>query len=69
MADLSTYLSRAAKENASDLFLVPGAPVSYKLDGQLLPMDAQKLTPQQSELLIDQLYQLAERSPDTFKAT
>lgn len=69
MADLSTYLSRAAKENASDLFLVPGAPVSYKLDGQLLPMDAQKLTPQQSELLIDQLYQLAERSPDTFKTT
>lgn len=69
MADLSTYLSRAAKESASDLFLVPGAPVSYKLDGQLLPMDDRKLSPQASEQLIDELYQLAERSPDTFKTT
>lgn len=69
MADLSTYLSRAAKETASDLFLVPGAPVSYKLDGQLLPMDDRKLSPQASEALIDELYRLAERSADTFKAT
>jgi len=69
MADLSTYLSRAAKESASDLFFVPGAPVSYKLDGHLLPMDDRKLSPQASEALIDELYRLAERSPDTLKTT
>ena len=37
--ELTEYLSRAAKDGASDLFFVPGAPVSYKLDGNLLKME------------------------------
>lgn len=67
--ELTAYLSRAAKDGASDLFLVPGAPVSYKLDGQLIPLDEEKLTPQQSERDLLDIYALANRSPEQFKTT
>ena len=50
------FLSRAAKDGASDLFFVPGAPVSYKLDGHLLPMAEQMLTPQESHRLISEIF-------------
>ena len=35
MATLMDYLTRAVQEEASDLFIVSGAPVSIKLEGQL----------------------------------
>lgn len=66
---LTAYLSQAAKDGASDLFLVPGAPVSYKLDGKLIPLDTQKLTPQQGESFLLEIYALADRSPEQFKTT
>ena len=69
MEMLMNYLTRAAREGASDLFMVPGGPVSYKLEGQLLPMETQRLMPQQSQRLITDIYQLAERSMDEFETT
>ena len=66
---LQTYLSRAAKDGASDLFFVPGAPVSYKLEGLLVPMDAQRLTTMHSEQLITEIYTLAERDLGVFQAS
>lgn len=66
MTVLHTYLSRAAKDGASDLFFVPGAPVSYKLEGQLIPMDTQRLTPVLSEQFITEIYALAERDLQPF---
>ena len=69
MAALMDYLSRAAKDGASDLFFVPGGPASYKLDGQLMPLEEQRLTPQQGEILIKEIYTLANRDPAAFLAT
>ena len=69
MEMLMEYLTRAARDGASDLFMVPGGPVSYKLEGQLLPMEEQRLMPQQSQRLITDIYQLAERSMEEFEAT
>lgn len=66
---LTAYLSQAAKDGASDLFLVPGAPVSYKLDGRLIPLEEEKLTPQQGESFLLEIYSMANRSPEQFKAT
>ena len=66
---LQTYLSRAAKDGASDLFFVPGAPVSYKLEGLLVPMDEQRLTTMHSEQLITEVYTLAERDLGVFQAS
>ena len=66
METLQTYLSRAAKDGASDLFFVPGAPVSYKLEGQLIPIDTQRLTPVHSQQLITEIYTLAQRDSSIF---
>ena len=69
MEVLMDYLSRAAKDGASDLFLVPGGSVSYKLDGQLIPLEEQRLTPPQGETLIKEIYTLANRDSAGFLAT
>ena len=69
MESLQTYLSRAAKDGASDLFVVPGAPVSYKLEGLLVPMDDQRLTTLHSEQFITEIYTLAKRDMDEFRAS
>lgn len=67
--ELTEYLSRAAKDGASDLFFVPGAPVSYKLDGNLLKMEEKKLTPVESQQIITEMYALAQRDMGIFKDT
>ena len=61
MPALMEYLNRAAKDFASDIFLVPGAPVSYKLEGLLKPMDAERLMPDGSEALLREIYEKANR--------
>ena len=61
MASLMDYLTRAARDGASDLFMIPGGPVSYKLDGHLLPLEQERLMPAQSEALIEEIFQLAQR--------
>lgn len=65
--NLMEYLQKAAKDGASDVFFVPGAPVSYKLEGHLLPMDEEKLMPQRSEELITGLYELAQRDMEGYR--
>lgn len=61
MASLMDYLSRAAKDGASDLFMIPGGPVSYKLDGNLTALEQERLMPTQSEVLIREIYATAQR--------
>lgn len=67
--ELTEYLSRAAKDGASDLFFVPGASVSYKLDGNLLKMEEKKLTPIESQQIITEMYTLAQRDIEVFRNT
>jgi len=66
MAELMEYLKRAVQEEASDIFLVAGGPVSQKLEGQILPMDDIKLLPPQTKTLISTLYEMADRSMDDY---
>ena len=66
MATLMDYLTRAAQDGASDLFIVPGACVSIKLDGQLVPIGEEKIMPSQGEELIREIYELAHRDMDQF---
>ena len=58
---LMDYLTAAVHEGASDLFLVPGAPVSIKWEGQLRPLGEEKLIPSAGETLIREIYALAGR--------
>ena len=61
MAALIEYLTRAATECASDIFLVPGAPVSCKREGLLVPMEDQRLMPDGSQALLQEIYRMADR--------
>ena len=69
MAGLMDYLTRAVQEGASDLFIVPGGPVSVKLDGQLVCIGEEKVMPIQGEALIREIYAMAGREMDEFVRT
>lgn len=69
MEDLTTYLKRAVKDSASDLFIVAGGPVSEKVDGSLRPISEEKVFPQETERLITDLYTLANRPMDGYRTT
>ncbi len=66
MTELLTYLQQAADRGASDLFLVAGGPASVKLDGQLVPLEEERLMPADTRRLINELYQMANRSVEGF---
>ena len=60
------HLTRAVQEEASDLFIVPGAPVSMKVDGQLRAIDGEKIMPTEGESLINEIYTAAGRDMAEF---
>ena len=67
MTQLPDYLEKAAAARASDIFIVPGAPVSYKVEGLLKPMEEARVSPERSESLISQIYQMAQRDMQPYK--
>ena len=60
------YLQRAVADQASDIFIIAGGPVSEKVDGRIQPMDQERLLPPQTKALITEIYALAERSMDDY---
>ena len=69
MADLNNYLNRAVNDQASDLFIVAGCPVSEKIEGHIVPIESPKLLPPDTELLIQEIYKLANRPMDRYLST
>lgn len=69
MRELLDYLEQAVAEQASDLFIVAGGPVSVKSEGRLRPISGEKVFPSETERLIMGLYNMADRSMDTYRAT
>ncbi len=65
MPELLDYLDRAVKDNASDLFIVAGGAVSEKLEGAMVPL-GEKIFPDETRRLIEQIYQRAGRSMDRY---
>lgn len=59
-------LERVVKDNASDLFLVAGAPISEKIGDHIKPLFEDRLRPADTERLINAIYMLAERSIDHY---
>lgn len=66
MCDLKTYLQQAVQLQVSDLFLVAGGPVSVKLDGHLRPLSEERLLPPDTNGLIREIYELANRPMDAY---
>ena len=66
MAELMEYLERAVSDQASDLFLVAGGPVSEKLDGRIQPIGTERLMPPDTKKYISEIYGMANRSMDAY---
>lgn len=69
MATLLHYLEKAVQDQASDLFIVAGGPVSAKLDGHIRPISEEKLLPPDTKELITEIYALADRPMDSYFAS
>ena len=52
-------LSAAVEKQAADVFLIPGMPLSYRVGGQIIHHNEEKIFPQELDVLIGELYQLA----------
>jgi len=66
---LTEYLTYAVDNKASDIFIVPGAPVSVKIEGRLQSAGDEKIMPPKGELLIREIYHAAARPIDGFLQT
>ena len=62
-------LEDAVKEEASDIFIVAGLPVTWRTNGKIRHMDETKLMPGQTESYVKEIYSLAGgRSMDMLEA-
>ena len=39
-------LQEAVERNAADIFMIPGMPISYKINGEILPVNDKKIFPE-----------------------
>lgn len=59
--NLEEMLSGAVEQEASDIFLVVGQPISYKINGGIEKQSMQPLRPVDMELFVRQMYEMANR--------
>lgn len=69
MKQMIEYLKVAVDSNASDIFVIAGAPTSMKVSGAITPMDDEKLMPPLTLQLITQIYEMAKRPMDKLTST
>lgn len=67
--NIQELLHHALDLNASDVFIIAGLPVSYRINGNVEITETDRLTPADTEAFITQIYTDAKRSMDHFKAT
>ena len=56
--ELHDILSTAVSDNASDIFIVSGAELSYKSNGRLVKINAAPLPPAETKVLANELFKL-----------
>ncbi|MBE5971688.1 MAG: PilT/PilU family type 4a pilus ATPase [Lachnoclostridium sp.] len=52
-------LQQAVERNAADIFMIPGMPISYKINGEILPINDKKIFPDIMDQLIKEIYAIA----------
>lgn len=57
--NLVEMLGKAVEQKASDIFLIPGLPFSYKIGGRIIHQNEEKIFPEEMEDIIEQIYKLA----------
>ena len=66
MSELIRFLEQAVSDQASDLFLVAGGPVSVKQEGRIRSLGDTKLLPADTQAYINEIYSMAGRSMDSY---
>ena len=65
--EITDYLRLAVEHGASDLFIVAGSQVSYKVKGTIRTISEGKVFPPETERLISDLYVQARRDMDRYR--
>lgn len=58
--ELQDILKTAVDNSASDIFIISGAPVSYKANGKLFKIDDSPLPPAETKRLVNDIYKMAD---------
>ncbi len=58
---LSELLKKAVEMGGSDLFILPGAPVTVKVDALMVPLTEGRMMPADTEVIVKNMYELAHR--------
>lgn len=61
MDSIITYLRYAVDNNAADLFIIAGRAISVKSEGEIKPVNDERLMPSDSDALVRELYSMASR--------
>ncbi len=67
--DAEQILKLAADKEASDIFIITGMPVSLKVKNQIERFGEEKLTPEDTERVVHEIYGLGQRSPERMLQT
>ena len=70
LMNIQELLTKVTNEHASDVFIVAGLPLTYKVNGKMKTLDDQKLSPDLCKELVAGIYELADnRDIRAFDAT
>lgn len=56
---IEALLKQAVAQSASDIFMIPGMPISFKIQGRIEPIDENRIFPEQMDERIREIYRLA----------
>lgn len=65
MNDILEYLTQAVEKNVSDIFIISGLPISFKISGAIMPQNDEKIMPDSALKHVSELYNKANRPMDT----
>ncbi len=69
MISLNELLKRAVDDNASDVFIIAGRGLSYKVNGVIKEIDSEIVMPDISERMIREIFDIADRNIDKYIET
>lgn len=67
--DITLILRELVAKKASDIFIVAGRPLGYKLNESILDYEGAPLTPADTEQIINDIYRLSGRNSENYHAT
>lgn len=65
MNDILEYLTQAVEKSVSDIFIISGLPISFKISGAIIPQNDEKIMPDSALKHVSELYNKANRPMDT----